>query len=279
MSTPRRSRLSGCYGFRLIGAQDADDLLVEAPTDWPPLELRREPAGPGRPEVDRVGPDRAELPLHGGWVTVDRSPARATFHLVQAPSDRDLVHPYLAPAAALAARWAGRESFHAGAVVAGGGAWVVLGAKESGKSTTLAWLAGTGQSIVADDLIVIDGDAVLAGPRCIDLRGTAAEHLGTGTPLGVVGLRERWRLPLAPVPARVPLRGWVTLAWDDEVAVDALRGPERMLALLPYRSVQLAPGAPEVLMELGSLPVLRLRRPRRWDVLAAAGERLLAAIA
>jgi hypothetical protein len=279
MSTPRTSSLSGCYGFRIDGVDRARDLLVEAPPDWPALELRRAEPGPGGPAVDRVGPDRAELPLHGGWVTVERSPARATFHLPAEPADGDLVHPYLAPVAALAARWAGRESFHAGAVVAGDGAWVVLGDKESGKSTTLAWLAAAGHPIVADDLIVIDGDAVLAGPRCIDLREASAEHLDAGTPLGVVGVRERWRLPLGPVPARVPLRGWVTLSWDDEIAVDAVRGPERMLALVPFRSVQLAPGRPQVLVELGSLPVLRLRRPRRWDALASAGERLVAALA
>jgi hypothetical protein len=279
VSTPRRSRELGCYGFRLIGAHEAADLLVEAPASWPELELRREPVGPGGPEVDSVGPDRAELPLYGGWVTVQRSPASATFYLPAPPPDRDLVHPYLAPAAALAARWAGRESFHAGAVMAGGGAWVVLGAKESGKSTTLGWLATAGHPVVADDLIVVDGDAVLAGPRCIDLRAASAQALAAGTPLGVVGVRERWRMPIGPVPARVPLSGFVTLSWDDELAVDTLRGPERMLALIPYRSVQLAPAEPQVLMELGSLPVLRLRRPRRWDALAAAGERLVAAIA
>jgi hypothetical protein len=256
----------------------ADELLVDAPPEWPTLDLMHAVPGADAPQEDSVGPRRAELTLHGGWVTIERDPARVTFRLPAPPPARDLVHPYLAPAAAVAARWAGRESFHAGAVVAGGAAWAVLGDKESGKSTTLAHLALGGHPVVSDDLLVVDGDHVLAGPRCIDLRKGSADHLGAGEPLGVVGVRERWRLRLGPAPARVPLRGWVTLAWDEEVAVDALRGPERMLALLPFRSVQLEPGAPQALVDFGALPVLRLRRPRRWDALDKARSRLLAAI-
>ncbi len=278
-ATPHWSRPAGCYGFLLPGVPGARDLLGEAPAGWP--ELRRERAGPrpGAPEEDRLGPDRALLPLHGGWVAIDRAPPRATFHLPVAPPDRDLVHPYLAPAAAVAARWAGRESFHAGAVLAGGGAWAVLGDKESGKSTTLAWLAGAGHPVLADDLLVVDGDGAFAGPRCIDLREASAARLGAGEPLGVVGVRERWRVMLGPVPARVPLRGWVTLAWDDDVGVEELRGPDRMLALMPFRSVRVEPGRPAELIELSSLPVLRLRRPRRWESLEESGRRLLGAIA
>jgi hypothetical protein len=270
--------LRGCYGFQLDGVDAAHELLVDAPPEWPVLELRHGRPAPPVPRMDSIGPQRAELTMHDGWVAIEREPARATFRLPAAPPARDLVHPYLAPAAAVAARWAGRESFHAGAVVAGGGAWAVLGDKESGKSTTLAHLALSGHDVVADDLLVIDGDAVLAGPRCIDLREASAARLEAGEPLGVVGVRERWRVELGPVAARVPLRGWITLAWDEGVGVDVLRGPERMLALLPFRSVQLTPGTPADLVDLSSLPVLRLRRPRRWDALPAAADRLLEAI-
>ena len=269
----------GAYGFRLVGVDAARDLLVDAPGDWPALTLEHSPPAGGAPAMDRLGPDRGELTLHRGWVTIEREPLRVSFRLPERPPARDLVHPYLAPAAAVAARWARRESFHAGAVIAGDGAWAVLGDKESGKSTTLAHLALAGHGVVADDLLVVDRDRVLAGPRCIDLREASAAHLGAGEALGVVGVRERWRLALGAVPISVPLRGWVTLAWSDSVGVDVLRGAGRMLALLPFRSVQVAPEAPEALVDLSSLPVLRLRRPRRWDALDAAAERLLDAIA
>jgi hypothetical protein len=280
MTTPRTYRPAGCYGFRIEGVPDAADLLTAAPPDWPELRLEHASAAASEaPREDRLGPDRALLTMHGGWMAIDRSPARATFHLPEAPPDRDLVHPYLAPAAAVAARWAGRESFHAGAVLAGDGAWAVLGDKESGKSTTLAWLAATGLPVLSDDLLVVDGESALAGPRCVDLREASAARLGTGEPLGVVGVRERWRVGLGPVPPRAPLRGWVTLAWSDEIGVDTLRGPERMLALMPFRSVRVSPERPADLIALSGLPVLRLRRPRRWERLDEAARRLLGAIA
>jgi hypothetical protein len=267
---------AGCYGFRLGGLDEAGDLLVDVPSDWPLLRIGRAPVDGRPPRLDRIGAKRAELPLQsGGWVALDRALGQATFRLPQSTPDRDVVHPYLAPAAAVAARWAGHESFHAGALLAGGGAWAILGDKETGKSSTLAWLAVHGREILTDDLLVLDGAAAFAGPRCIDLRADAAGHLAVGEPLGVVGLRERWRLMLGTVPARVPLRGWVTLAWGDHIAVDPLVGPDRLLALMACRSVRVEPDAPEALIELSSLPVWRLRRPREWDALPEAAARLV----
>ncbi len=230
------------------------------------------------PPLDLVGDDRARLPLAGGgWIDV--APGRVAFRLDEPHADGNLLHPYLAPAAALAARWAGRESFHAGALIAGGGAWGLLGGKEDGKSTLLAWLALSGHGVVADDLLVVDGGAALAGPRCIDLRGSAAERLGAGEPLGLVGVRERWRVRLDAVPASVPLLGWVLLDWAETLSVRPVRGSERLLALPRHRSVQLAPESPQALLALSSLPVWRLSRPRRWDDLAEGADRLLDALA
>jgi hypothetical protein len=280
MPTPRSSRPTrGCYGFRLAGVEDAAELLVDAPAEWPELRIECGPARGDPPPLDSIGPDRAELPLQsGGWVELERESNRVAFSLPGDPPDRDLVHPYLAPAAAVAARWAGRESFHAGALIAGGGAWGLLGDKETGKSSTAGLLAVNGHAILTDDLLVLDGQTAFAGPRCIDLREAPASRLGAGEPMGVVGLRERWRLTLPPVPAAVPLRGWVTLEWGERVAIERLEGPERLLALLPFRTVQIAPAEPQELVRLSSLPVLRLSRPREWAVLPEAVERLLGAV-
>jgi hypothetical protein len=269
----------GAYGFSLTGVEGARELLLAAPADWPNLALERRSVNGEEPTQDSIGPDRARLPLQRGWVDIDRERAKATFFLRTSPSDGDLVHPYLAPAAAVAARWAGRESFHAGAVIVNGGAWGVLGEKESGKSSTMAWLALHGHDVLVDDLLVLDGDDAFAGPRCIDLREEPAARLGAGVPLGMVGLRERWRVTLGPVSPRVPLRGWVTLGWGEETGVEAVRAADRLLALLPLRSVRLVPPAPEALVRLASLPVLHLRRPKVWDSLPGATEALLDAIA
>jgi hypothetical protein len=269
----------GAYGFKLTGADEARELLVDAPPDWPDLTLERRLVAAEPPERDSIGPEFARITLQQGWVELARADNRATFCLRTAITDSDLVHPYLAPAAAVAARWAGRESFHAGAVVVSGGAWGVLGDKETGKSSTLAWLALHGHDVLMDDLLVLDGGDALAGPRCIDLREGPAAQLGAGEPLGVVGLRERWRLTLGPVPPRVPLRGWVTLGWGDRVEVEPARSVDRLLALLPLRSVRLVPPAPDALVRLASLPVLQLRRPQVWESLPGAAEALLDAIA
>jgi hypothetical protein len=269
----------GCYGFRLSGVDEARELLVDAPRRWRPLALECLAMEGPTPVLDRVSPDRAALVLQsGGWVEIQRVAGRVRFHLPEPRPAGDLVHPYLAAAAALAARWAGRESFHAGAVIADGGAWAVLGDKEAGKSSTLAWLALRGHDVLTDDLLVLDPPLAFAGPRCIDLREEPAARFGAGEPLGTVGVRDRWRLTLGPVAPEVPLRGWITLAWGDDVAIDPLHGAERLLSLLPFRSLRLEPREPEALVELSSLPVLRLRRPRRWDSLPEVAARLLDAI-
>jgi hypothetical protein len=270
---------TGAYGFRLSGLDGAAPLLVAAPPSWPQLEIVVAPEQPG-PPCDRVGPDRAELQLaSGGWVGIDREPGRAVYHLPRRVEPGALVHPYLAPVALIASRWLGRESFHAGAFVAGEGVWALLGDKEAGKSTTLAWLAAHGYAVVCDDALILDHLIAFAGPRSIDLRAESAQRLGVGEPLGTVGVRERWRVPLDSVPPELPFRGWVSLEWADEVAVEPLRGAVRLPALIPHRGVRIEPPRPAALVEYAALPHLTLRRPLGWDSMREGAERLLDAIA
>jgi hypothetical protein len=279
-ATPRTtsSVYFGAYGFRLDGLDAARRLLVRAPARWPPLAIAVERDAPG-PPLDRLGPERAELRLSGGgWVAIDRAPGRAVYHLPRPLDPGALVHPYLAPVALVAARWLGRESFHAGAFAAGGGAWALLGAKESGKSTTLAWLVAHGHDVICDDALVLDGRTALAGPRSIDLRAESARRLGVGEQLGTVGARERWRVGLAPVPPELPLKGWVTLEWGDELAVEPIRGAAKLPALTPHRGVSVEPLRPELLVDYAALPHWRLRRPHGWRSVGEGVERLLEAL-
>ena len=276
-ATPRTtsSPRIGAYGFEITGVDGARSLVAGVPESWPRLAIEVMPETPGPPS-DGVGADRAELRLTGGgWVAVDRAPGRAVFHVPNSPGPEGLVHPYLAPVALISARWLGRESFHAGAFVAGGGVWAILGGKEAGKSTTLAWLAQSGRPVVCDDALILDGTTALAGPRSIDLREESARRLGIGEPLGRVGRRDRWRVPLAPVPPELPFRGWVSLEWGEEIAVEPLRGAARLPALAPHRGVFLEPPRPALLVEYAGLPHWRLRRPRDARRLAAGCEALL----
>jgi hypothetical protein len=269
----------GAYGFQLDGVPDAGDLLVDAPEHWPRLTLVRG-RGRGRPEVEEVTPVDARLWLaSGAYAELDRAASRALVDVPDGTTDGALVHPYLAPVVLIMSRWLGREGMHGGGIVVGDGVWAVLGHKTAGKSTTLAWMARSGIGVVSDDVLIIDNGTVLAGPRSIDLRGEAAQQLEAGEPMGRVGARSRWRLPLAPVPTELPLRGWVTLEWGDEVAVEPLHGAQRLASLLPHRGVFLVPQDSGALLRLSALPHYRLTRPRKWALLGDATERLMHALA
>lgn len=205
-----------------------------------------------------------------------RTSRTSVFTMPRPPSDAQLAHPYLAATAAIAARWHGWQSFHAGGFVVGGRVWGVLGERELGKSTLLAALAARGAPIVSDDVLVVHDGKVMAGPRCIDLREKSATALRTGNNIGVVGSRERWRIRLAAVEPELPLAGWITLAWGPDIVIDNVAPAERFPRLLDNLAVVLDPPDPPALLALASLPMLTLRRPRRLDALSANVESLFA---
>jgi hypothetical protein len=267
------------YGFALAGLPAADGLLVDAPADWPTLHVERATGG-RRPPVERVAADQATIWLAGdGFAELDRPGMRARMRVPEGTGDGALVHPFLAPVALVMAWWLGRDTFHGGGILAGGGVWGVLGDKTAGKSTLLASFALAGVDVMSDDVLIIDGDAVLAGPRSVDLRADAAHRLGAGEALGQVGARERWRLRLAPVPPRLPLRGWITLCWGDGLALEPVRGHARLAALLPHQGVRLGARDPAGFLRLSALPHWRLTRPRDWDAVDRVRERVLETIA
>ncbi len=270
----------GAYGFRISGLPESSSMLVEAPSAWAALEVRLARAGPGeRPPGVEFGADRARLPLRtGGWVEFDRTPASVRFRLVEPVPEAAIAHPLLGIAAIVPAFWLGRESFHAGAFEIEGGAWAVVGEREAGKSSLIATLALGGVPIVCDDILVLDAALALAGPRSVDLREPAAAALGAGEPLGRVGDRDRWRLPLGPVEPELPLRGWITLRWDDTAGVREVRGAERLRTLAAHRAFLLAAPDPGWLIELSALPLLEFSRPRRWEAAASSTAVLLEAL-
>jgi hypothetical protein len=269
----------GAYGLWLTGLEAPGSLLVPARPEWPRFEVVAQ-LGRASSPYDRVGEDRACLALqNGGEIEIDRTAGRIVFsvpHELRAP---ELIHPYLAPAAAVIAPWFGRESFHAGAFVAGGGVWALVGERATGKSSTLAWLALQGYDVVCDDILVVEGMSAFAGPRSVDLRGEAARHLGAGEPLGTVGVRKRWRMQLGPVGEELTMRGWFFLGWSERVEAAPLGAAERLRRLFANRGARLLPAHPAFLLELADLPGWDLRRPPGWDSLPAAGERLLEILA
>jgi hypothetical protein len=269
----------GAYGLRLRGVA-APSLLMKAGSDWPELTISQA-VGDGVISQERVTADRAELRLRaGGRLDIDRVQGSALYTVPRILRDEELAHPYLAPAAAIVQRWHGRESLHAGAFLAGGGAWALLGERESGKSSTLAYLANAGHEIVTDDMLIFDGQGVFFGPRSVDLRREAADYLGTGTSIGMTGARERWRLDVGGGSTTpIPLVGCVFLEWDDRLELAPLSGSERLERLFAHRGVRLPPTDPTALLGVAALDGFELRRPAGWDALDDAMELLLDRIA
>ena len=182
----------------------------------------------------------------------------------------------------MAAHRDGREGFHAGAIAPGGEAWAVLGDREAGKSSLIAMLAQRGVPIVADDVVILDReDRALAGPRFVDLRAEAAERLSAGEPIGVVGTRERFRMLVGAAAAATPLRGFVLLAWTDapRPVVSPVPPATRLERLFANRITRLEPADARPLLDFTTLPMLELRRPRRWERAGEAVDALLEALA
>jgi hypothetical protein len=265
----------GAYGIRLRGLEGAEALLVEVDAHAPEFTVAAE-IGHAPTQDERVDDERAELRLRsGGQIVVDRAARSILYRVPHAVRADELVHPYLAPAAAVIGRWHGHESVHAGAFAVDGRALGVVGTREAGKSSTLAWLARQGVDVLCDDMLIVDGDRPLAGPRSIDLRADAAQRLDAGEPIGMTGARERWRLPLGPTAPQTVLTGWVFLAWGDEVAARPLPARERIPRIAEERGLRLPPVRPDSLLELASLPAWELSRPREWGSLPRAADLLL----
>jgi hypothetical protein len=267
----------GAYGLRLPDLEDAAGLLVEAPPEWPPWRTALS-IGSGTPAEFFKQSHARMRSLPSGWIDMDLATHTSTLHLPHKPPHAHVAHPYLGSTAVVVAYWHGLQSFHAGAFVADGGAWGILGDKGAGKSSMLAALLRLGAPILTDDILVVSEEMRgFAGPRCIDLRRETALALEVGTALGVVGARERWRVHLDPIAAELPLAGWICLDWG-EPAILTPPMPERIRALyenIGLRIEQHDPAMLSRLMDLLALPMLRVQRPRSMASLMETARAIL----
>jgi len=279
-ATPRTDRMTvqsalGAYGLRLSGVPEAEYLLAPANADWPRFDVVVE-VGSGDPGAERVDASLAHVRLRtGGWIDIDRIAGRAHFTVPAPLSADELVHPFLAPVAAVTAHWFGRESFHGGGIVLGDMVWGVLGDRNDGKSSLLAALSARGVHVVCDDVLVVEETTAFAGPRTIDLQDDAAEALSLGERIGVAGARERWRLRLPPVPPTLPLAGWVLVGWGAGTEVRRLTASETLPSLIQHRGISIPPTEPAAFLQLSALPAWEFRRSRSWEAMPEALDRLL----
>jgi len=255
---------AGAYGLEFNGlTRETEALIGTSSVDDPPVQVAVVDSS-GVAEATQVYIDahRAHLLLAEGMVTIDRAPVlTVTFALGRHLSGEALVHPYLAFPAAVISSWLGRPALHAGAFVNGDSAVGVMADKAGGKSSTMACIARGGGEVLTDDLLVLNTGCALAGPRAVDLREDVAAQFACRH-LGIVGARERWRISLPGCRPRARLRAIVALAWSDRLMVESLPVGERVRRLID--ACALGPGRiePGGLMELATLPMWLVSRPR-----------------
>ena len=143
------------------------------------------------------------------------------------------------------------------------GAVLVLGKRESGKSTTLAWLATeVGALVISDDLVVLDHGQVLPGPRCIDLRGGANGLDGQALEAEWVRSTSHLRLTLPAVANAYPVAGTALLRWGDRFQVSSVPLDSRIELLSERRSCRALPADARALLDLAALPMIIVTRPK-----------------
>ena len=244
--------ISGLSASRLCGLSD-DHLL---------RRLTIETARVERVTTDSwLDDDEVALPVRDWQLRLDRRGRRAVVAAAKPIDAERLIHPVLGIIGAVFARWDGRNAFHAGAASWGSGAWLLLGDRRAGKSTTLARFAQRGFDVLADDVVVTASRGVFCGPRCLDLRAGVAETLRLQDRVVPVRDGEVQRLGLGGVSTHTPIAGWLHLRWGTHMRLRELTARERLEILHEHLTVALKPASDADLLDLAALPALAVERP------------------
>ncbi len=108
--------------------------------------------------------------------------------------------------------------------------------------------------MLADDLAVLDGDQVQAGPRALDLLSAGGERTVRGG--------DRSRATLGSVPAALPLAGIAVLDWGERFALTSVPMEDRPAVIGAHRMFPACLSTPALLLlELLAVPIVRMTRP------------------
>lgn len=266
---------TGAYGFRITGVEIGTPPLNEVAPDAPEITVIVERSKDSATHKE-VSDSRVVLPLVGGGeARMITDPPGAVLATPQPITPAAVAHPYLAPVAAVHAHWRNWLPIHAGGIVLPSGVWGVTGPRSSGKSSFVAACALRRIPVVADDLLVLDDARVHPGPRSVDLRPDAARQLGTGVDMGILGMRERWRVEIPPVGALPPFAGWIFLTWGPEVWIGEVPVRDRVSRLRSKNAVPGLAPLPAAFLRAAAMPCFTLHRPREWARLDSAIDLLM----
>jgi hypothetical protein len=263
------------YGLQVRGLDDVPELCPDegGAAGQTRVEVSQTDAPPPRP-MPMDSTRGVRILADGRHLALDRHGGTATFF--GPPLSPDLLaHPYLGPVATAFNRWAGREAFHGGAFIVDGSAWALVGPRTAGKSSLLAALLARNVPILSDDILITDGDAAYAGPRCLDLRQPIPHTSLDTTPSR--GL-TRWRVRLPPITPRVRFGGWVFLRWGNNLGLTPVSPSDLLSRVSTHRSWRQLPSDPTTILTLASLPAWELTRPRDWHLLDQTCWRLRSAL-
>ena len=265
----------GAYGFRVVGL---------APGNWlgpcvpgaPPLVIKRQRWSPYQAS-DLPGQRNLLVLSPRCRLMNERASASMTIEADRMVADTDVLHPLLAYGAAMHAHWAGNLALHGGVVNIDDRAWVVLADVMGGKTSLLAAMAIRRFEILADDLAIVTPDRrVHAGPRCLDLRRSAAKALALQNPTVSVR-RHRVRMALEGAPTSLPLGGFVALRWGDDVRIENMAPRERAELLIDARSA-MGPASARTLLDLVAVQFFTLVRPRSFGEHSVSIDELVSAV-
>jgi hypothetical protein len=261
--------------FSIDAATGREDAVV-----WRHVDPNRKP----EPYLFELTSRSCEVRIESTSMLLERGePHSVRIHSAAPLSDQGLIHPYLSLPAAVIQHWNGRVVLHASAFDLHGRTVVLLGDREAGKSTTVAAALAAGLPVRADDVVVLDGTDALPGTSLIDLRESASTVYG-GQPLGRIGSRERWRIPLDPVTESAPVAAFVRLSWGESVHIEPLPGSRLLSGLYAAAAVREAitehlATNPSLMMDLLSVPYFDFQRPRDLNQLRSAVDELCEVVA
>lgn len=255
------------YGLKVLALGSRNVLAGSRNLPWHEVDLHQRAGMPPADTAVTWTDDVVTLDAGGHFsVEVVRAPRFAvrvtSGHPLATPA---LVHPVMAFVGAVVASWTGRLSFHAAAVVIQGRAWLVLAHPGGGKSTLAVTMRAHGHAVLSDDLAVVDGRTVLAGPRSADLREEAAAHLAIGRLHHALAGRERWRTDLGTAPYEAPLGGMVTLEWAEGFSLRRPGVAERLGILATFDALGRGLVRPSAFLDLLDVPLYEIRRARDWS--------------